>query len=305
MDDIKSITGRIFNIQHYSIHDGPGIRTNIFLKGCPLRCLWCQNPESQSLKDQLMFYPDKCTGCGTCVNICPGSAVKLIDCHAKTDRKLCKGCGKCVKACVHEARSIMGKEISAGEAFSQVEQDKLFYDTSGGGVTITGGEVLSQPSFTRAILQLCKESNINTAIETCGYAKWEILKSVLEYTDLVLYDVKHMDTVEHKKCTGVGNELIISNLKRLSNELNIPVILRTPVVPGYNASKENINAMAKFIKEEIPTCIEVNLLPYHNLGEGKLSQLELENTNFKSFSPSDEEMMKLKEIVKGYGLMVK
>ena len=305
MADPKSVKGTIFNIQHYCIHDGPGIRTNIFVKGCPLRCLWCQNPESQLVQNQVMFDMDKCNGCRTCVEACPVSAIGLVNGKAKTDRKLCSGCGKCVKACRQEARSMMGKENTAGEAFRQVAQDKLFYDNSGGGITITGGEPLAQPQFSRAVLQLCKEAKINTAIETCGFAKWDVLKSVLENVDVVLYDVKHMDTSEHKKCTGVGNELILDNLKRLSNELKMPVVARTPIVPGYNNSKENIKAMAKFLSEKIPTCVEVNLLPYHNLGEGKNEQLEEEKKEFKSFPPSEEEMEQLKEIIADHGLNVK
>lgn len=304
MLDPKAVKGLIFNIQHYSIHDGPGIRTCIFLKGCPLHCLWCQNPESQSGQKQIMFDKDKCTGCGACVKICPTPAIKLTDGNAATDRKLCKGCEKCVKVCANDARSIIGMEITAEEAFLQAEQDKLFYDASGGGVTITGGEALFQPDFTLSILQQCKKANINTAVETCGFAKWDVLRSVAQYADLVLYDVKHMDSNEHKRFTGVENELILSNLKRLSNELRVPVIIRTPIVPGYNASEENIAAMAKFISKEVPTCIEVNLLPYHNLGEGKSEQLEIENTSFKSISPSEAEMLKLKEIIRGYGLKI-
>lgn len=304
MADLKSVTGTIFNIQHYCIHDGPGIRTCIFIKGCPLRCLWCQNPESQSVQNQILFNKDKCIGCHACVQVCLSSAVKIFDGKAKTDRKLCNGCGRCIKACMQEARSIMGYAITADEVLRQVEQDRLFYDSSGGGVTITGGETLAQPEFSTAILQLCREAKINTAIETCGFARWDVLKPVLEYVDLVLFDIKHMDTMEHKKCTGVGNELILSNLKRLSNELEVPVIVRSPIVPRYNDSNENIRSMAKFIKEQIPSCIEINLLPYHSLGEGKKEQLEAENHKFKSFTPAEERIRELKEIIAGFGLNI-
>jgi pyruvate formate lyase activating enzyme len=255
--------------------------------------------------NQIIFAFDKCKGCGACVIVCPASAIKLVDGKAKTDRNVCNGCWNCVKACRQEARSMIGEEITAQEVFRIVAQDKLFYETSGGGVTITGGEPLAQPIFTKAVLQLCRQAKINTSIETCGFTKWEIFKSVLEYVDVVLYDIKHMDTVEHKKCTGVGNELILNNLKRISNELKIPVVARTPVVPGYNATKENIDVMAKFLSEEIHTCTEVNLLPYHNLGEFKNYQLEAAGRDFSSYSPSEDYMNELKEIIAGYGLKIK
>ena len=204
-----------------------------------------------------------------------------------------------------EAREIMGKTMTVDEVYKEASMDQLFYATSGGGVTLTGGEVLSQPEFARAVLKKCRENGIHTAVETCGFASWEAVSRVMEYVDLVLYDVKHMDSQKHEEGTGVGNEKILDNLRRISNELGIPVIARTPVIPGYNDQESNMHAMGKFLSENIPTCIEVDLLPYHKLGEGKRDQLEDGNPHFETHVPSEEEMEALRQIVRGYGFTVK
>ena len=297
--------GIIFNIQHYCIHDGPGIRTNVFFKGCPLRCAWCANPESNEVRSQLMYLADKCVGCFSCIPKCGKNAISAAENgKVKTDRKLCDGCGECVSACPAQAREIMGKRMTVDEVYKEVSMDQLFYADTGG-VTLTGGEILSQPEFAAAILKKCRENKIHTAVETCGYASWEAVRTVMEYVDLVLYDIKHMDSDEHKKGTGVGNEKILYNLCRISNELNIPVIARTPVLPGYNDQESNMRAMGEFLTERIPTCREVNLLPYHKLGEGKREQLEYEESQFHTYVPSDQEMETLRQIVREYGLNVK
>lgn len=298
-------SGIIFNIQHYCIHDGPGIRTNVFFKGCPLRCAWCANPESNEVRSQLMYLADKCVGCLSCIPWCGKNAISAAEKgKVKTDRKLCDGCGECVSACPAQAREIMGKRMTVDEVYKEVSMDQLFYADTGG-VTLTGGEILSQPEFAAAILKKCRENKIHTAVETCGYASWEAVRTVMEYVDLVLYDIKHMDSDEHKKGTGVGNEKILNNLCRISNELNIPVIARTPVLPGYNDQESNMRAMGEFLTERIPTCREVNLLPYHKLGEGKREQLEYEESQFHTYVPSDQEMETLRQIVREYGLNVK
>ena len=171
-----NIKGQIFNIQHYSIHDGPGIRTNVFLKGCFLRCIWCQNPESQSLKPELLYFREKCTGCGKCVAVCPANAIQIIEAKSYTYRNKCSGSGQCTQVCPNEARSLIGKEMAVQEVFQKVKGDEIFYKRSNGGVTLTGGEPLFQPDFSRNILSLCRQSGIHTIIETCGYADWEPFK---------------------------------------------------------------------------------------------------------------------------------
>jgi pyruvate formate lyase activating enzyme len=301
----NALKGFIFDIQHYSIHDGPGIRTTVFLSGCPLRCLWCQNPESQQLHPQLFFNYDKCMGCGRCIAVCPQRAVTLDRKTVKTNRWLCNICGECVKVCPQEARTIIGKEITATEVFKEVASDKIFYQDSNGGVTLSGGEVLSQPDFSSGILEMCKNDGIHTAIETCGYGSWENLRRILNYTDLVLFDFKHMDDAEHKKLTGVSNKIILKNAKRIWNDLKKPIIARLPVIPGYNDSTMNISQTAEFIAAELDISITVNLLPYHGLGEGKLKSLEQNRKDFSVTAPSDEQTGTVKKIIESYGLSVK
>lgn len=301
---LRAVSGTIFNIQHYCIHDGPGIRTNVFVKGCPLRCLWCANPESQSAVPQLMYRSDKCVGCGACVEVCPKQAIVLADGKVKTDRQVCDGCGSCISACKADAREIMGRTVTAGEVFDEVMQDQLFYGTDGG-ITITGGEALAHPQFTRALLQLCRQAGISTAIETCGFASWGVMKPVLELCDVVLYDEKQMDSDLHKKYTGQGNELILENLKRINDELDCDIWVRVPTIPGYNDSEENIAAVGAFVKENLPHCSQVHLLPFHRMGEGKAEQLEKEENGFQSEVPTQEHMEALRDMTRGYGVVCK
>lgn len=296
--------GVIFNIQHYSIHDGPGIRTTVFLKGCPLRCFWCQNPESQDHKPVIFFNAEKCTGCGVCVDVCPEEAIRIIDNKSVTDRRRCKGLGECAEICPNDARNLMGRYITAGEVFKDVNSDAIFYQNSGGGVTISGGDPVAQPEFTIGILKLCRDADIHTAIETCGYTKWGILEKILDYVDLVLYDFKHMDPDEHRKNTGVSNDLILKNAKRIHHELNLPMLARVPIVPGKNDSPENLDRTAQFVAKELGNGIGVHLLPYHRLGETKYERMEEPEKKIPVQPPSDEYMVKLKEIFEAYGLTV-
>ncbi len=296
------VTGIIFNIQHYSIHDGPGIRTDVFLKGCFLRCVWCQNPESQSLKPELFYFKEKCAGCGKCTEVCATQAIRIEDRKSITESIKCDGCGKCVQVCPNEARSLVGKEMSVQEVFRIIKGDEMFYKRSNGGVTLTGGEPLFQPLFSRNLLTICRQAGIHTAIETCGYADWDIFKDILQYVNLVLFDLKHMNSDKHMEYTGVPNELILNNFRRVYHELKIPVWARIPVIPGYNDSVQNINATAEFVSYELGKSIPVYLLAYHRLGESKYEKLFRESINISISPPSDENMLKLQEIITSYGL---
>jgi pyruvate formate lyase activating enzyme len=300
--DNGDVSGVIFNIQHYSIHDGPGIRTTVFLNGCPLKCFWCQNPESQSFKPVLFFNAERCTGCGMCVDVCPENAISINDNISLTDRKLCKACGTCAEVCPNEARSIMGRHMTASEVFEDVNGDAIFYQNSGGGVTLSGGDPTAQPEFSISILKLCREAAIHTAIETCGFARWEVLKSILEYTDLVLFDIKHMDPEKHKEYTGVSNELILDNLKKIKKELGLPILIRLPIMPGYNDSAENMEMTARFISNELENVEKVHLLPYHRLGETKYERMEATDNNIPITPPSDEHMEDLRKIFESFDL---
>jgi pyruvate formate lyase activating enzyme len=302
MSDIENVKGVVFNIQHYSIHDGPGIRTTVFMNACPLRCLWCQNPESQTMQPQVFLLAEKCTGCGTCVPACPNHAISIIDGISVTDRKLCKGCGKCAEVCPNEARSLMGKEMTAGEVFKDINSDAIFYKRSGGGITLSGGDPVGQPEFSIAILKLCKQAGLHTAIETSGYAKWEIFKQILEHVDMVLFDFKQMDSGDHKKCTGVPNELILENAKKIVHELHIPLAARIPLIPGYNDDFDNIAATAKFIKNELDKSIKVHILPYHKLGETKYERMETPEKIVKVEPPSEAHQEEIRKMFEAMGL---
>lgn len=303
--------GTVFDIQHYSIHNGPGIRTTVFLKGCPLNCLWCQNPESISFAPELMHNAEKCVGCGRCESVCTASAVMLLKDNIDEDnsfqltniRKKCNACGTCVDVCLGKARSIAGKTITSEETYAIANKDRIFYSADGG-VTLSGGEPLSQIEFAVTLLEIFKNNNINTCVDTCGYAEWESIQALMDYADLVLYDVKHMDTGQHKTGTSIGNELILENLARLSTELQKDIIIRVPVIPGYNDSANNMRELAEFITKSCHTCREVNLLPYHDMGKSKLQQLE-KDFQFISRIPTETEMETLRQIIQSYGISVK
>ena len=262
----------IFDIQRNSFVDGPGIRTTVFFKGCNLRCKWCHNPESQSFEKQMMFYKDKCTGCGKCHEVCPN--------HLKK----CDFCGKCELYCPAEARKICGREYTSDEVFAEVIKDKAFYDNSGGGVTFSGGECMLQLDFLCEILKKCKAAGIHTAVDTAGNVPWKSFEKILPFTDLFLYDIKAFGAELHRKDTGVSNELILENLKNLSGRADI--IVRIPVIGGYNDNDEEIRQIADFLKQI--KIIKAELLPYHAMGEHKYTAL---GRNTESFNVPNKNFM--------------
>ncbi|MHA1380211.1 MAG: glycyl-radical enzyme activating protein [Candidatus Helarchaeota archaeon] len=294
--------GIIFNIQRYCIHDGPGIRTLVFFKGCPLRCIWCSNPESQNSFPEILFTKVKCIGCGKCAEVCPENAI-IKSADKRIDRDKCTMCMKCVETCYAEALEIAGKEMTVEEAIKEVEKDRPFYEKSGGGVTVSGGEGFMQPKFLKSIFQECKNRGIDTAIETCGYANWAVLEEILEYIDLILVDIKHMDDARHEKLTGKSNKLILDNIRKMA-ELRKKIIIRFPLIPSYNDSEDNIRKTGEFVKE-LEGVNEINIIPFHRLGESKYEHLDREWLVGDIKPPSQEKLEEVKKILESYGLKVK
>jgi len=245
----------VFDIQRASMVDGPGIRTTVFFKGCNLRCKWCHNPESQSFQPQMLYYKNKCSGCGKCAQVCPN--------HLQS----CTLCGKCEIYCPNDARKICGRQYTVEELVKEVSKDKAFYETSGGGVTFSGGECMLQLEVLREVLKKCKENGIHTAVDTAGCVPWESFESVLPYTDLFLYDVKCFSESLHIEGTGVSNTLILENLRRLSKEFEGDIIVRIPIISGFNDSKEELARIVDFLQDI--RIFNVELLPYHKMGEHK------------------------------------
>lgn len=264
-------TGIIFNTQKFSIHDGGGIRTLIFMKGCPLRCIWCSNPESQNMGIEIMDVRTNCISCGKCVQLCDNNGINTL--NYTIDRSLCIGCGKCAKYCYANAKKTVGKKVTIEELIGIIEKDRIFYKNSGGGVTIGGGEPLMQHEFVYTLLQECRSRNIHTAIETCGYGKWDNIKKVFQQCDQIFFDLKHMDDTVHQRLTGVSNKLILENARKVS-ALGKKTVFRIPLVQGYNDG-ENVLETGKFIKtlENTGDNIQIELLPYHNFGQDKYTWL--------------------------------
>jgi len=293
-------TGMVFDIQRCCVHDGPGIRTTVFLKGCNLRCFWCHNPESWRAGADLLYYPQKCISCGKCLTACP------LGCHgAATEgehtiaREKCTLCGACAKKCYPGALVFSGKERTVEDVMKIVRADAAFYKNSGGGMTVSGGEPLLQPEFTQALLRAAKEEGIHTALDTAGHVDFALFERVLSWVDLLLFDCKCMDSEKHKQATGAGNARILGNLRRLGRG-STPLWVRVPVIPGLNDTQENMLALREFLSG-LPAVKRVDLLAYHNLGAGKHANLGGDYAHKELKAPPKERMAELAGWFEGAG----
>ena len=293
--------GLIFNIQKFCIHDGDGIRTCVFLKGCPLRCIWCHNPESLEKSPALSFSRQKCSSCGKCVNLC--SARTAENGRLEIDRKECTACGKCTEICLNDANEITGKEMTASQVMDEVLKDKMFYDTSGGGLTVTGGEPSYQPDFTLELLALAKESGINRAIETCGAGTRDFYKKAADLGTTFLYDIKCIDPEKHRRLTGADNAHIMANLSYLMGR-KADIIIRLPLIPDCNDSDEDIAKLADFLNKNKGQYRYAEIMPYHTLGIGKAEKLGKESA-YVHDSASDTEISRWHSLFTSYGIDVK
>ena len=294
----------IFDIKRYSINDGPGIRATIFFKGCPLNCLWCHNPESISPKVQKLFTVSKCIGCGECCRICPVQACTLTADGVVTDKGLCTLCGKCAEVCPTLATEMSGRYRSVGELMEVIEKERPFFDESGGGVTLSGGEPLLYPNFVLELLVACGERQIHRAIDTSGYVEADTLLRVAEHTELFLYDLKMIDVEKHKRYTGVDNALILENLQVLS-EAGADIQVRIPLIGGVNDDEESVRQSAAFVAGLAGEKKEVSLLPFHDVARGKDEKLGQARDLSVLVEPTQEDVKRAVDVYNAFGLCVK
>jgi len=292
----------VFDIRRYCIHDGPGIRTTVFLKGCALSCWWCHNPESQSAGPEIVLRDDRCIRCGACVAACPHGAVTWVDGAPRTDRTKCEACGTCAAECHAEAREVAGRTMTVQQVVDAVERDRPFYESSGGGVTLSGGEPLRQPAFAAALLREAKRRGLHTVLDTCGHAPWEHLERLRGDVDLFLYDLKLVDPARHRRYTGAGNTRILANLRELSR-LGHRIALRVPVVPGITDDAENIAAICA-VATALPHLAAVDLLPYHSIGAGKYRRLGRKYRLLHTDAPTRRRMDEIATTMTAAGLPV-
>ena len=278
--------GIVFNIQKFSINDGPGIRTNVFMKGCPLNCIWCHNPESKSAKTELFYDAKKCVGCQKCKAVCEHNGHSFENGIHVYDRSGCIACGECAENCLLDALEGVGEKKTVSEVMKEVMKDKLFYDNSGGGITLSGGEPMMQFEFTYELLKAAKEQGLHTCMETCGFAAAERYKAVADLVDIFLFDYKETDTEKHKEFTGVTNELILSNLKML-DDMGAKTVLRCPIIPTLNDREDHLVGIAN-TANSLKHVLEINIEPYHPLGQGKSEMLQKEYALSELTFPAEE-----------------
>ncbi len=296
--------GIIFDVKRYAIHDGPGIRTTIFLKGCPLRCQWCQNPEGLELEPEVFWRENRCAeDCSACVTACPSRAVSKKGNRIVVDKEKCDFCRICDEACVYDALEIVGREVSVGEIAEEIEKDRVFFDQSGGGVTFSGGEPLLQVDFLQSLMDEVKKSNIHVALDTSGYIPFQDLERISDQVDLFLYDLKIVDDEMHRKYTGVSNQIILENLKKLSDKKKA-IHVRIPLVSGVNDDKQNIQRFAEYLRT-LRNVKNISLLAYHRGGCEKYRRLQKEEPLRTFQSPSKKRMEEAKKFLVDSGFSVK
>lgn len=280
----------ITNVQKFSIHDGDGIRISVFFKGCPLKCEWCHNPETQRFEKEMQCDKEKCVGCGTCAKVCPNGAISMENGKPEMKKDACTFCGKCVNFCPIGIREIIGREYSVKELIKELMKDQMFYEESGGGVTLSGGEVMAMDiDYILAIAKELKRQDVTLTIDTCGYVPYEKFQAILPYVHTFLYDVKVMDPKLHKKYIGVDNQLILDNLIRLAAD-GARIYIRIPTIKEVNGNEKNMKETIAFLKEHDIHPAQINLLPYHDTGSGKYSKLDMEYKGTDLHAPEKEEM---------------